>query len=137
MEGKPVADPSQLMDTTIEVLRRGKCCYRCFKAFGPGHQAECAGKGVLPHMKVNPPHGQKRNSLSVHAICSAAQKWMHSSRGKPAMVPVNNRHTVAAVVPVPKVRMSMQPKGQQGDTSRAGQLDPSTAGQFDHADRSD
>ena len=59
MEGKPVADPSQLLETTIEVLRRGKRCYRCFKAFGPGHQAECAEKGVLPHMKVNPAHGQK------------------------------------------------------------------------------
>ena len=81
-------------------------------------------------MKVNPAHGRKRHSLSVHAICSAAQKWMHSSRGKPAVVPVNNRHTVAAVVPVPKVRMSMQPKGQGGKPFEAGQLD-----QADHSDR--
>ena len=74
MEGKPVIDPSQLLDTTLEVLRRGKRCYRCFKAFEPGHQAQCAGKGVLPHMKVNPVHGQKIHSLSVNGICSVARK---------------------------------------------------------------
>ena len=88
-------------------------------------------------MKVNPVRDQKRHSLSVHAICSAARKWMHSSCGKPAVVPLNNRHTVAAMVPVPKVHRSVQPKGQQGITFGAGQLDPNTTGQFDHADRSD
>ena len=88
-------------------------------------------------MKVNPAHGRKTHSLSVHAICFAAQKWMHSTRGKTAVVPVNNRHTVAAVVPLPKIRMSTQPKGQQGKRFMAGPFDPFTAGQFDHSDQSD
>ena len=88
-------------------------------------------------MKVNPAHGRKTHSLLVNAICSVARKWMHGAHGKYAIVPVNNHHNVAAVVPLPKIRMSMQPKGQKGKTFRAGQLDPGTAGQFDHADRSD
>ena len=62
---------------------------------------------------------------------------MHSSCGKPAVVPLDNRHTVAAVVPVPKVHRSVQPKGPQGTTFGAGQLDPHTAGPLDQADHSD
>ena len=129
MEGKQVIDPSQLMDTTLEVLKQGKRCYRCFKEFTSGHQAECPGKGVLPHMKVNPAHGRNPHSLLVTAICSAERKWVHSLHGKTAVLPVNNRQTVAAMVPVPKIHMSKQPKGQKGKTSMAGQ--------FDHADQSD
>ena len=88
-------------------------------------------------MKVNPAHGRKNHSLSVNAICSAARKWMHDAHGESAVVPVNNRYNVAAAVPVPKIRMNMQPKGQQGKTFGAGQLDPGTAGQFDQSNRSD
>ena len=88
-------------------------------------------------MKVNPAQDRKIHLLSVNAICSAARKWMHSARGKNAVVPVNNRHTIAAVVPLPKIRMNTPPKGQQGEPFMAGQLDHLTAGHFDHSDHSD
>ena len=78
---------------------------------------------MLPHMKVNPTHGRKTHSLSVNAICSIARKWVHSAHGKTAVLPMNNRKTVTAVIPVLKIRMSMQPKGQQGKPFMAGQSD--------------
>ena len=40
MVGQWVTDPSQLKATTIEALKRGKRCYRCFQPWTPDHSGQ-------------------------------------------------------------------------------------------------